>query len=228
MLVEFVNGQLPWRKIKDKEQVFIELSIWGSLLHLHLFLVHWINPLNLWLTHFSLCNKLQIQIPPWWVTESSFRKFSMPAMESGTLAAILFGVPGLVTPEELSKLICFEPGRSDEGEIWPPSPPEAFAVGTAPVLGARPAAGVRRHAGLRHADGALGEVLQETRHKGHRCLRLGEGGELLFYGYIVVILRLTFYYLMNNSMLFYDKVAVLLQRNGCCISLLKWNYKQIY
>ena len=22
MLVEFVNGQLPWRKIKDKEQVY--------------------------------------------------------------------------------------------------------------------------------------------------------------------------------------------------------------
>ncbi len=26
MLVEFVNGQLPWRKIKDKEQVSISYA----------------------------------------------------------------------------------------------------------------------------------------------------------------------------------------------------------
>lgn len=28
MLVEFVNGQLPWRKIKDKEQVHISIIIY--------------------------------------------------------------------------------------------------------------------------------------------------------------------------------------------------------
>lgn len=27
MLVEFVNGQLPWRKIKDKEQVFLAFFV---------------------------------------------------------------------------------------------------------------------------------------------------------------------------------------------------------
>ena len=69
--------------------------------------------------------------------------------------------------KHVTRAVLFTPGRSDEGEIRPPSPLKALTIRAPSVPRARPAVGVRRYAGLCHADRLVREVLQETGYTGH-------------------------------------------------------------